>query len=147
VEDNRVEMQQVGGGIWRLRFPGRSRYPLLFALIVLILVVFAAIAFAVSNHHVVQGIGHGWQRDPVGNDFNYHVWTQHGHGANKFASLEHSDGSHTHCASLGDSDHVHCERNVANKQHESGHDVRNPGGCDDYADGHGICIHLMEAII
>jgi hypothetical protein len=142
-----VEMQRVGGGPWRLRLPGRSRYPLLFALIVLIVVVFAAIAFAVSNHHVVKGIGHGWQRDPVGSNFNYHVWTQHGHGANKTVQLWHSDTSHAHCTAVGDADHVHCESNVANKRHESVHDVRNAGGCDEYADGHGICIHVMEEIV
>jgi hypothetical protein len=41
---------------------------------------------------------------------------------------------------------MHCERNVGNKQHNSGHDVRNTGGCDEYGDGHGICLHIMEAI-
>lgn len=99
-----------------------------------------------GNSHTTNGVYHGWVRNAAGSQYNFHAWTEHGHGS-KWAAVIHADASHSHCSVHDNVDHVHCDATVGNCcNHGSGHDAPD-GSTLRYNDGHGIELHTMEAIL
>jgi len=101
-----------------------------------------------DNFHTTGNVYHGWWQDwdPARAKYQFHGWTEHGHGS-KYASIVHQGATHSHCSVIDDKDHVHCNAWVGSTHHQSGHKAPSGGGdCADYGDGHGICLHTMEAL-
>jgi hypothetical protein len=96
------------------------------------------------NDHSENAVWHGWQRSVSGDSYTFHAWTEHGHGS-KYVSVVHDDVSHGHCGVVDNLDHVHCTATGLSLLHASGHDGP-AGDRRTYNDGHGIPLHLMEAI-
>lgn len=136
----RMQVEAMRGLSWRAPVVG---------LLVLATFVVAPAVLAThntGNSHTTNGIYHGWVRNAVASQYNFHAWTEHGHGS-KFATVTHADGSHSHCGVIDNVDHVHCESLVGNCcNHDSGHKAPS-GSAQRYNDGHGVELHEMEAIL
>jgi len=111
---------------------------------------FAICSFDAENAHVVGSVNHGWSRLfclPSG-DYDYTVFTNHGHGMYKYVALWHSGAEHLHCSDLeSGSVNASCSRTVSTTHHQSSHDIADVLSCTDrFNDGHGFDCHFMEAI-
>jgi hypothetical protein len=133
---------------------GRFRVFVLLVATTALTVVWASPAYAIcssdkTNSHTVGSVSHGWSRtfcQPSG-DYNFNVWTNHGHGQ-KYVALWHSDTSHLHCDDLeSGSVNASCTKSGINVHHMSYHDIAGGVSCTDrFNDGHGFDCHDMEAL-
>ena len=107
-----------------------------------------------SRSHTVGTVSHGWSRAWSCDHYNYNAWTNHGHGI-KWVDIRKSDspyaikcyaetsgGVNANCSTTAPGTHIM-------SKHDTGRVYADIGGgsCELLADGHGICDHLMEAIL
>jgi hypothetical protein len=97
-----------------------------------------------SNTHTTGGIFHGWTGTWHCDHYAYQASTNHDHGT-KWAELFNFATNNDLCDDLETgSTSATCTHNSTSIHIGSWNDTGAAGGCDTFADGHGICEHEME---